>query len=116
MRLDRVGFDEGSDAFGFVDPAIVIRAAHLIPAFAHGRDRQGLRESIAQNDKAGDWSYYYVNRYANVQFCIFTIKLIKFVSLMFLRSQIPVTAIYRITSAWRSSLRCPPFPTRTTYG
>ncbi|KII83442.1 hypothetical protein PLICRDRAFT_677051, partial [Plicaturopsis crispa FD-325 SS-3] len=38
-RLHRLGFLDSSDpgAFGFVNPALVVRGAHLIPAFHHGR-------------------------------------------------------------------------------
>ncbi|THU92496.1 hypothetical protein K435DRAFT_862405 [Dendrothele bispora CBS 962.96] len=38
-RLHRVFFPSGfsSDAFGFLDPARVLRAAHIIPAFASGQ-------------------------------------------------------------------------------
>ena len=48
-RLHRLGFipHDQPDAFGFLDPADVIRGIHLIPAFAHGHDEE--------------WVYYYVN-------------------------------------------------------
>ncbi|KAJ7155302.1 hypothetical protein C8R46DRAFT_1296775 [Mycena filopes] len=55
-RLHRLGFLDhaGGGAFG---------AAHLIPAFHHGRTSSLLPKSIArrpdQNDE--DWNYYYVN-------------------------------------------------------
>ncbi|KAJ7166117.1 hypothetical protein C8R46DRAFT_1351546 [Mycena filopes] len=64
-RLHRLGFLDhaGGGAFGFIDPSEVIRAAHLIPAFHHGRTSSLLPKSIArrpdQNDE--DWTYYYVN-------------------------------------------------------
>ena len=38
-RLDRNGFvtdDDDTEPFGFLDPTHVVRACHLIPAFAHG--------------------------------------------------------------------------------
>ena len=40
LRLGRVGFVPSGniDAFGFLDPTLVIRACHLIPAFALGRN------------------------------------------------------------------------------
>jgi hypothetical protein len=60
-RLHRLGFDE-QDPFGFLDPNVVIRGVHLIPAFAHGRTSEKLPPSIArqpsENDE--DWIYYYV--------------------------------------------------------
>ena len=62
-RLHRVGFvPEGDDpgAFGFLDPKDVIRAIHLIPAFAHGRSPSLLQDSFVK-DHSGDWAYYYVN-------------------------------------------------------
>ncbi|KIJ55818.1 hypothetical protein M422DRAFT_92631, partial [Sphaerobolus stellatus SS14] len=63
-RLDRIGFVPHQDslAFGFLDPQVVIRAAHLIPAFAHGRTQDLCPPSMARDDD-GDWEYYYVNRY-----------------------------------------------------
>lgn len=66
-RLDRIEFLPSDDAaaFGFVDPAVVIRGSHLIPAFAHGRTHTLLRSlgpSIAQEGPDGDWRYYYVAR------------------------------------------------------
>jgi hypothetical protein len=36
-KLDRIGFLEGSDAFGFIDPDIAIRVVHLNPALSLGR-------------------------------------------------------------------------------
>lgn len=63
-RLDRVSFEPSSspDAFGFIDPASVLRGAHIIPAFAHGRDTQGLPSTSVAVDLGGDWSSYYINR------------------------------------------------------
>jgi hypothetical protein len=64
-RLHRVGFidSDDSEAFGFLDPNDVIRATHLIPAFAHGRSKELLPPSIARNpkEKHADWVYFYVN-------------------------------------------------------
>ena len=50
------------DAYGFVDPACVLRGCHLIPAFASGRMHpDGV--SVSQNARDGkDWKCYYVNR------------------------------------------------------
>ena len=50
------------DAYGFVNPACVLRGCHLIPAFASGRMHpDGV--SVSQNARDGkDWKYYYVNR------------------------------------------------------
>lgn len=75
-RCHRVGFLDASEpgAFGFLDPAVVIRAAHLIPAFAHGRTMELLqgpsiaRQYTVEKDTydadtlaTTDWTYYYVN-------------------------------------------------------
>ncbi|KAJ7212478.1 hypothetical protein B0H12DRAFT_1276111, partial [Mycena haematopus] len=68
-RLDRLGFmpsigengDEG--AFGFLDPDVVIRASHIIPAFRYGKTSDLLPKSIARRpeDENWDYVYYYVN-------------------------------------------------------
>jgi hypothetical protein len=64
-RLPKVAFveDTDSDAFGFLDPAQVIRSAHLIPAFSSGRGTTSLRygKSFArQSGELDDWEAYYV--------------------------------------------------------
>jgi hypothetical protein len=64
-RLPRVGFLDGNEkcAFGFINPADVIRAVHLIPAFHLGRTTKILGKSqLARNDSDGqkDWKRYYV--------------------------------------------------------
>lgn len=67
-RLERVGYvphTEDVGAFGFVDPADVIRSAHLIPAFHHLTRDDLLVEgsaSLAHDFEAEDYSYFYVNR------------------------------------------------------
>ncbi|KAJ7023894.1 hypothetical protein C8F04DRAFT_969636 [Mycena alexandri] len=49
-RLHRVGFVEPDQgAFGFLDPAQVLRGSHLIPAFHHGRTTELLGSSIARH-------------------------------------------------------------------
>jgi hypothetical protein len=67
-RLPRIGF-LANDAMGFVDPDDVIRAAHIIPAFSHGRTDAYLDgPSIARvpeaesrnEDDDMDWRYYHV--------------------------------------------------------
>jgi hypothetical protein len=62
--LDRISFglmgDEGT--FGFLDPSLVLRGCHLIPAFAKGQlyiDGKGM--SLCARDSS-DWREYYVNR------------------------------------------------------
>ncbi|KAI0083356.1 hypothetical protein BDY19DRAFT_856713, partial [Irpex rosettiformis] len=64
-RLPRIGFvpEEDADAFGFLDPTDVLRAVHLIPAFAHDQTTELLGPSIARHlrEEDMDWQYYYVN-------------------------------------------------------
>ncbi|GLB33254.1 hypothetical protein LshimejAT787_0101380 [Lyophyllum shimeji] len=68
-RLHRVGFVDSAEpeAFGFLDPADVIRAVHMIPAFAFGHTSDLLAPSIArqlvENDE--DWVYYYVGMFVD---------------------------------------------------
>ena len=63
-RLHRLGFlpSDNIDAFGFLDPNVVVRGVHLIPAFAYGHTSDLLGPSIArqpsENDE--DWNYYYI--------------------------------------------------------
>lgn len=62
-KLTKLGYvpdDEGSIPFGFVDPAHVLRACHLIPAFEDGRTNDLLEPSFVK-DKGGDWTSYYIN-------------------------------------------------------
>ncbi|GJJ13555.1 hypothetical protein Clacol_007810 [Clathrus columnatus] len=65
-QLERIGFipHEDKDAFGFLDPAAVIRATHLIPAFAYGRTIELCPPSVTRDDE-GDWQYFYVNRFVD---------------------------------------------------
>ncbi|TFY73276.1 hypothetical protein EWM64_g10736, partial [Hericium alpestre] len=76
-RLQRVGFvpDEDDEAYGFVDPADVIRGVHLIPAFAHGKE-EDVFEEISSGEvvtEKDDWNFYYVNHFVDrdmyMRFC-----------------------------------------------
>ena len=63
-RLDRLHFPPMAreDAFGFLDPADVIRGCHIIPAFAANKryaDGKGLSRCAMD---CRDWRSYYVNR------------------------------------------------------
>ncbi|KAG8736218.1 hypothetical protein FRC10_009567 [Ceratobasidium sp. 414] len=68
-RLDRVSYvDSGSTdgSFDFIDPALVIRAVYLVPAFHLGRTKNFLRQSIAWDfPEEGDWVAYYVIRFVD---------------------------------------------------
>ncbi|KAL6302526.1 hypothetical protein BKA93DRAFT_712337, partial [Sparassis latifolia] len=63
-QLDRIGFVPVTDdeAFGFISPAHVLRACHLIPAFAEGRTRNLLTTSCIARWEAesDDWEHFYV--------------------------------------------------------
>ncbi|TFK61080.1 hypothetical protein BDN72DRAFT_805276 [Pluteus cervinus] len=65
-KLPKIGFvpQTEDDAFGFLDPSLVIRGCHLIPSFADGRTDQllgaGLSAARAKDD-VDDWAKYYVN-------------------------------------------------------
>ncbi len=65
LRLDRIGFVPSTDqeAFGFLNPALVIRASHLIPAFKFGKTSHLLGPSLAREGEEGDWDNYYVMRW-----------------------------------------------------
>ena len=65
-RLPHIGFvpHEDPGALGFLDPALIIRGIHVIPAFAHGQTGSLLPMwSIARHsdDKDEDWVMYYFN-------------------------------------------------------
>ncbi|KAL1703846.1 hypothetical protein EV121DRAFT_207017 [Schizophyllum commune] len=71
-KLPKVGFvdeSEGSYAFGFVDPALVIRCCHMIPDFSSGRTDMLLRTTGPSKARAAgevdDWTNYYVNIFAD---------------------------------------------------
>ena len=67
--LQQIGFlpanNPALEAFGFLDPAQVIRGVHLLPRFAGGRTPLYLGPSIIRNLSDGheDWVNYYVNWY-----------------------------------------------------
>jgi hypothetical protein len=68
-HLPKIGFVEATDgdAFGFLDPDLVIRGSHLIPAFHSGRTHNLMPydgSTIARTDgEKDDWVNYYVNMY-----------------------------------------------------
>jgi hypothetical protein len=64
-RLFKVGFvpDTDDQAFGFLDPSLVVRACHLVPAFNDGRTADLLRAQISAARRPGeaeDWRAFYV--------------------------------------------------------
>ena len=65
-RLPKVGFIDESDpsAFGFLDPTLVVRGCHLIPAFFDGRTSELLRTPYTAARPPGehdDWAAFYVS-------------------------------------------------------
>ncbi|KIO30648.1 hypothetical protein M407DRAFT_20363 [Tulasnella calospora MUT 4182] len=65
-RLERVGYvPEGPFAFGFIDPDVVVRAAHLIPAFIYEKTDKLLTRSLFWDCQDGDWENYYVNPFVD---------------------------------------------------
>jgi hypothetical protein len=70
-RLHRIGFVDNNapGAFGFLDPQVIIRAVHLIPAYSHGRTNDLLAgPSIVRcsgqdndDDECSDYVLYYIN-------------------------------------------------------
>jgi len=68
-KLHQIGFldSTNSDAFGFLDPADVVRAIHLIPRFSLGRTGDLLGPSIARSlvEKNEDWERYYIGMYVS---------------------------------------------------
>ncbi|KAG2108371.1 uncharacterized protein F5147DRAFT_773583 [Suillus discolor] len=65
LRLDRIGYvpDSDDEAFRFLVPSHVLRACHLIPAFALGKTMDLLGPSKYRDSDEGDWVNYYVMRY-----------------------------------------------------
>lgn len=63
--LDELDFPpmESPGAFDFIDPSEAIRAAHIIPRFAHGsvHELESCGRSSWAKDKH-DWKRYYVNK------------------------------------------------------
>jgi hypothetical protein len=60
---------ESTNAFGYVDPADVLRGCHLLPVFANGKLHP---DHIATSKLASDtdnWKYYYINRYGS-HYCL----------------------------------------------
>lgn len=83
-RLPKVGFVPESDpyAFGFLDPAQVIRGSHLIPDFSSGRtnDLLATRGVTAARgpDDTDDWATFYVDMYVCSSICFMALMCIFF--------------------------------------
>jgi hypothetical protein len=64
QTLDRIRFPSMAedDAFGIIDPSVVIRSCHIIPTFAKGRRHDDGKGMSRLARDSGDWAEYYVNR------------------------------------------------------
>jgi len=65
-RLPKIGFmpDADNEAFGFLDPSLVLRGCHLIPVFHEGRTTSLLPVQGTAGRPPGeddDWVSFYVN-------------------------------------------------------
>jgi hypothetical protein len=63
-QLDRLTFPPmaDEDSFGFVDPALILRACHLLPLFSEGKHHEdGIGLSRSARD-GQEWKAYLVNR------------------------------------------------------
>ena len=70
-RLPKVGFIPDSDplAFGFLDPSLMLRGCHLIPAFNDGRTYHLLSVPCTVScppDEDDDWVAFYINMYVPI--------------------------------------------------
>jgi len=93
-RLPKIGFVPESDplAFGFLDPSLVLRGCHLIPAFNDGRTSDLLMAPLTiarPPDEVDDWVSFYVNMYVKffvLLYLLITSLLVSFVDRdMFMR-------------------------------
>jgi hypothetical protein len=50
------------DAFGFLDPADLIRGCHIIPLFSQGQVHSDRTAHSFYAQDGEDWRQYYVNR------------------------------------------------------
>ncbi|TFK20496.1 hypothetical protein FA15DRAFT_599618, partial [Coprinopsis marcescibilis] len=63
--LERIQFLplSSDDAFGFIDPTLVIRAAHIIPNFSAGPCEETASKKSAWTADKKDWQSYCINKY-----------------------------------------------------
>jgi hypothetical protein len=50
------------NAFDFMDPGVVLRACHIIPAFSQGRRDLSAGGTTSLAGDKNEWHQYYVNR------------------------------------------------------
>ena len=65
LRLDSLSFPPMAqeNSFGFVNPSTVLRACHIIPAFASGKVHANSTSLSHCANDSGDYRRYYVNRF-----------------------------------------------------
>jgi hypothetical protein len=66
-RLDVLEFVPTKDpnAFGFVDPASVLRSCHIIPRFAKGLQESDGRKTLRRDTNGKEWREYLVSRFVD---------------------------------------------------
>ena len=72
-RMHKIGFvpEDDPSAFGFLDPTLVIRACHLMPAIADGRTSDLMQRGHSKArgpEETDDWTKFYVGRSACCSF------------------------------------------------
>ncbi|KJA21682.1 hypothetical protein HYPSUDRAFT_111821, partial [Hypholoma sublateritium FD-334 SS-4] len=67
LRLDCLSFSPMADktSFSFIDPSLILRGCHLIPAYTFGKAHSDRICMSKISQDAEDWKYYYVNRFAD---------------------------------------------------
>ncbi|KAF5368140.1 hypothetical protein D9615_010190 [Tricholomella constricta] len=67
-KLPKLGFVPDTDpyAFGFLDPSLVIRGAHIIPTFAGGKTSELLVQRSMTLGLSEDWANFYVNIFVDL--------------------------------------------------
>ncbi|KJA26291.1 hypothetical protein HYPSUDRAFT_133110, partial [Hypholoma sublateritium FD-334 SS-4] len=67
FRLDLLSFPPttAADAFSFVDPSLILRSCHLIPAFSLGKKDSAKAGHIIEPWNDCGWNGYYVNRFVD---------------------------------------------------
>jgi hypothetical protein len=68
-----------NESFGFVDPSLVLRCCHVIPAFYKGRRTSRVASGFARSEK--DWNAYFLNRFGPLYLSVYISLLIPAVDL-----------------------------------
>ncbi|KJA27429.1 hypothetical protein HYPSUDRAFT_130944 [Hypholoma sublateritium FD-334 SS-4] len=67
LRLNSLYFPTmtGQHSFGFLDPSVVLRSCHLIPAYSLGKRHPDGTGFSGMSRDGNDWKSYYANRFAD---------------------------------------------------